>query len=158
LHEIECVERVFRAVRKQPALGQDASTRLDTIWSGSMRPELESALGEVCAELSGSKVEVAWRPAKSTIEATRGARDPDRGDVLASCELERTEGGLVARQLELDAHGRRLQHGYSLLFAPERLWRRWTDGAELTDEDLAAELVSWTYRLAIERADANASS
>lgn len=123
-----------------------------------MRPELESALREVCAELSGSTLEVAWRPAKSTIEATRGAREAGSGEVLASCELERTEGGLVAHQLELDAHGRRLQHGYSLSFAPEQLWRRWTDGAELTDEELAAELVSWTFRLALERADTNTPS
>ena len=47
---------------------------------------------------------------------------------------------------------RRLEHGYSLQFSAHGLWRRWTDGAELDDEDLGAELVGWTFRLATERA------
>lgn len=118
----------------------------------SMRTELELALCSACAELSGPALRLAWRPLRSAIEAVRPA---DRGaaeEVLACCEIERTDCGLVARQQRQDAHGRRLEHGYSQVFSPDRLWRRWTDGAELTDEDLGAELVSWTFRLAMELA------
>jgi hypothetical protein len=115
-----------------------------------MRPGLETALREVCEELSGDGIWLAWRPSTSTIEARRAGAET--AEPLACCELERTSGGLVARQRRGHEREARLEHGYSLAFAPETLWRRWTDGAELTDEDLAAELVGWTFRLAMDRA------
>lgn len=118
-----------------------------------IREPLELALRSASLELSGPALEVVWVASKNAIEASKPARGGR--ELLARCEIERTDGGLVARQLEHpDAHGRRLERGYSLQFARESLWRRWTDGAELDDEDLGAELVGWTFRLAVERAAA----
>jgi hypothetical protein len=123
-----------------------------------IREPLELALRSASLELSGPGLEVVWVASRSSIEASqpggRGGRE-----LLARCEIERTDGGLVARQLEHpDAHGRRLERGYSLQFARATLWRRWTDGAELDDDDLGAELVGWTFRLAVERAAAAPAS
>jgi hypothetical protein len=122
-----------------------------------MRPALELALRDACAELSRPDLLLSWVAARNAIEVSRPG--PGGGlELLARCEIERTDGGLVARQHgEPDAHGRLLEHGYSLQFAPESLWRRWTDGAELDDGELGAELVGWTFRLAVERAAGAAS-
>jgi hypothetical protein len=119
-----------------------------------VRTELELALRGACAELSGPTLELAWSAAKGTVEAIRPARGGAAPVLLARCAIERTDAGLVARQEPRDAHDRRLERGYSLVFAPETLWRRWTDGAELTDDDLGAELVGWTFRLAMDRGNA----
>jgi hypothetical protein len=117
-----------------------------------MRTELELALCSACDELSGPSLRLAWRPSRRAIEAVRPGDLGAAEQVLACCEIERTDGGLVARQQRQDAYGRRLEHGYSQVFSADKLWRRWTDGAELTDEDLGAELVSWTFRLAMDLA------
>jgi hypothetical protein len=122
-----------------------------------MRPALELALREACAELSTPQLRLEWVASRSAIEALRVVGLGGADDLIAArCEIERTDGGLVARQGRLDANGRPLERGYSLQFSSESLWRRWTDGAELDDEELGAELVGWTFRLAVERPTAPA--
>jgi hypothetical protein len=123
-----------------------------------IRLYLEIALIAACTELSERDgIVLSWfgeslSPAipSCTILAF-GRHTMERQGMLVACRLERADFGLVARQ-ELPAAGSQsAERGYALHQRRSHVWTRLTSGAVLTDEELARELVAWTYQAAEEQ-------
>jgi hypothetical protein len=123
----------------------------------AIRLYLEIAIIAACTELSERDgIVLSWfgvspLPAVPAHTILAFCQHAGERDLLASCRLERVDLGLVARQELADATGGPRERSYALLQRRVHVWRRGTDGAILTDGELAGELVGWTYRLAVEQ-------